>query len=169
MFHDPLLNSRLTEEIGILMAIFGDAYAVNHEIGRLEELISQGEAEAPVHLLRNVRLSELYYQIRDYSKAVDCYDRILLVYERHYRAAGRRNLHPQFIKEFALRYYNAACSRTLNGDTEKAKEFLRKCIKLDASHFENVAKDGDFSKLRGDDSYGEFRKALRKLLPRESF
>lgn len=173
MYHDPLLFPPLAERIGILMAIFGDTYAVDQEISRLEELVAQNEVLEPGYLARNMRMSELYYQIRDYSKAAACYDRILLVYEQHHRNARERSLPPGFIKDlekaFALQYYNAACSRTLNGDLAKAKEFLRKCIEFDPSHFENLARDGDFTKLRGDDGYQAFRKELRKLLPRESF
>lgn len=173
MYHDPLFFRPLAEQIGILMAIFGDTYAVEQEISRLEELIAQDEALSTGFLLRNMDLSELYYQIRDYSKAVACYDRILLVYEQQYRIAKRSRLPPNVLKniekEFALHYYNAACSQTLNGDLEKAKEFLKKCIQLDASHFENLARDGDLAKLRESEGYREFRAELSKLRPRESF
>jgi tetratricopeptide (TPR) repeat protein len=173
MYHDPLLFPPLAERIGILMAIFGDTHAVDQEISRLEELVSQSEALEPGYLDWNARLSELYYQIRDYTRAAACYDRILLVFTENHRIARERSAAPgllkAFEKEFALQYYNAACSRTLSGDLEKAREFLRKCIQLDPGHFENIEKDGDFAALRADDGYEEFRGELRKLLPPESF
>lgn len=174
MYHDPLLFPMLTERIGILMAIFGDTYAVEQEISRLEGLVAQSEPLHPAYLGRNMQLSNLYYQIRDYAKAVACYDRILLFYDQNYRIARRsqQSLPPRVFaelkKEFALQYYNAACSQTLNGDLDRAKESLKKCIELDPSHFANLGQDGDFKKLRDSESYGEFLKELRKLLPRES-
>ena len=172
MYNDSLFFPPLEERIGILMAIFGDTYGVEQEISRLEELVAQSEAADRSSLPRNERLANLYYEIRDYAKAVACYDRILLVFNQIYREARRGRLPTRFMKDlknrFALHYYNAACSQTLNGDLEKARELLKKCVDLDASHFENHKKDGDFRKLRASDGYEEFLKELSKLLPRES-
>ena len=172
LFHDPLAPALLRDRVGILMAILGDTHAVEQELKTLEPVVAQNDRRDPRLIGYNERLAELYYEIRDYEGATRCYDRILDLYEQIYEAASKRDIKAEakvsFLKQLAVRYYNAACSSTLNGDLEKARSLLKKCIKYDPSHFSNIELDGDFKKLRESEGFSAFQEELEKSVPSES-
>jgi tetratricopeptide (TPR) repeat protein len=186
---DVLLPRLLREQVGILLAIFGDTYAVEADITRLSRLTRS--ASETLQVGAYLELANLYYRIRRYQKAVECYEEILRLYggfqklleerTRDLRRQrdresdpGRRLLFEQQVlalekqleataEELSLHYYNAACSNTLAGNIERAKKYLRKAVQGEPSHYTNMEKDGDLGRLRSHPSYGEFRKELGKL------
>ncbi len=172
LFHDPLLAPALVERIGILLAVFGDTHAVDQELSTLESLDISLVENPDIAMSRDLRLAELYYEIRDYTSATGCYERLIPLVERNYllisgqvsSAAQKQRLR----QNVALVYYNASCSYSLKGDLENAKKNLRRCIELDPTHLESLRSDGDLKRLRESEGFEEFRNELRKLKPRKS-
>ncbi|MCZ6792995.1 MAG: hypothetical protein O7J95_05205 [Planctomycetota bacterium] len=157
--------NQLRSQLGILLAIFGDTHAIDRELQKFEEFARLER----VRLSANVRLSNLYYRIRDYKKAVEHYEEILALYDRAIasRADSTLNRHKAELrrlrKEQVIHYYNAACSNSLKGDIERAKTYLRKAVQGDPTHYKNIVKDGDLARLRAHPSYGDFYNELGKL------
>ncbi len=181
MDEDPLLAFRLREEARTLMAILGDTSRLEKKIRELEEKAERklkpiGERQGNIDLIRlielysqtyqeNIDLSNLYYRIRKYGKAIECYERAVKILE-DLRPLQRSS--SQFNREFALTYYNMACSLSLNNEIDRAREMLRKAIKLDPMHLKNLEKDGDLRKLREAPGYEEFKRELEKPLEDKS-
>ena len=95
-------------------------------------------------LALSLELSNLYYRIRNYPRAVENYHKVLEIIEDDQR---RNPQDPRLKRRLALNYYNAACSMSLNGDVKEAREHLRKALLLDPTHFKSVERDGDLRKL----------------------
>ncbi|MBI4582818.1 MAG: hypothetical protein HY717_02120 [Planctomycetes bacterium] len=162
---DPLLFPALREEAGTLMAIHGDSRRADQKI---RELAKELESKDPrVFIGANLELANIYYKIRKYSKATDCYERVITVFEAARKNAGGEG-RAGLDRQLALHYYNAACSYTLQEKFDKAKSYIRKAIELDSSHFNNLERDGDFKKLRDSPGYPELRQELAKLLEKDS-
>lgn len=158
---DPLLDPDIREELGTLMAILGDTRRVDRKIRHFVKDIENPNIRVAIEA--NSQLAHLYYRIRRYSKAVECYDRILKVYNDIEKAQGFPRS-ASFFRQKALRHYNAACSCTLAGALDKAKENLLKAVELDPTHLANMEKDGDLKKLRDSEDFPQFKKELKKLL-----
>ncbi len=174
LVRDPLFPPYLRDRVGMLLAILGDTYAVDRELDRLQGQLAAIDKTDRFYIPTNLRLAELFYQMRRYPSAVAAYDRILEVYLEYYTQATKNPRVSEEQKralasEFALQYYNAACSQTLSGDLERAKSSLRECVQLDATHYAHIEIDGDFSKLRASGGYAEFRRKLSELLPKGDF
>jgi tetratricopeptide (TPR) repeat protein len=170
---DPLLAFRLREEAGIVMAILGDTSRIDRKI---RELAGEVESRSTKEIKKrqgnelweiyrdNTKLSNLYYRIRQYGKAVACYDRALKALEELH-SRSRSTL---FREDLALTYYNAACSLTLNGEVDRAKEMLKKAVETDPRHLKSLEKDGDLRKLREAPGYEEFKRELGKPIEGKS-
>ena len=166
---DLLLPPSLREEIGIVLAVFGDTFSVRkdlQEYGRFAR-----SPRATVRLSANLQLAHLYYRIRDYERAVETYEKIIELTRNLFDARKRAGLPKELLapirSRLTLHYYNAACSNSLNGSLERAKEYLRKAVEADPTHFSNIDKDGDLINLRRHESFPEFRKQLGKLFEEE--
>ena len=162
---DILLPQVLREQIGILLAVFGDTHAVEKEL-RDHERFARHE-DTRVRLSSLQQLSNLHYRIRRYKKAVEYYEEIIAIYRDVLEAQERRDAPEQVLeflrRELALQYYNAACSNTLHGDIEKAKDYLLRAVRVEPMHYDNMEKDGDLRGLRAHPDYGAFREELGKL------
>jgi tetratricopeptide (TPR) repeat protein len=171
LHHDVLAPERLRDQAGILLAILGDTQALDAEIGRLEKLAGSEDPRESVS--SNIELSNLYYRIRSYEKAVKCYDRILRFYEQildaQKRAGAPREVLDRIRRELGLHYYNAACSSSLAKDVAKTKSLIRKAVDLDPIHYSNMERDGDLANLRKDAEYPAFRRELGKPFEKAEF
>ena len=158
---DPLLDARIREELGTLMAVLGDTRRVDRKIRQFSKNVENPTIRLAVNA--NSELAHLFYRVRRYSKAVECYDRILKIFGDVEKAQSfpRSAI---FFRRKALHQYNAACSCTLTGDLDKAKQNLLKAVELDPMHLANMEKDGDLRKLRKSEDFPEFKKELKKLL-----
>jgi tetratricopeptide (TPR) repeat protein len=184
LYHDILLPPLLREEVGLLLAIFGDTAAVLRDIERLKKLPTGDLAELEKEIERrrtgrllvevlqkNRELANLYYRIRSYENAVSAYEKIIkaldLLYDWQKRqGAGESDL-AELEKEIALHYYNAACSNALKGDIARAQDLLKEAVRRHAIHYDNIEKDGDLAPLRAHEGYAEFQKALEDLFKKQ--
>jgi tetratricopeptide (TPR) repeat protein len=165
LYSDLLVPPALREEIGVVLAIFGDGFAVRKELKEY----SRGAKSRRIRerLSAHIELANLNYRIRKYRSAVESYEEILRLTKELYDARRRSGLPKALLApieaQLSLHYYNAACSNTLFGDLERAKDYLRKAVAGNPEHFSNIEKDGDLLKLRQHPSYPEFRRELGKL------
>jgi tetratricopeptide (TPR) repeat protein len=176
---DPLLGIGLRKEAGTLMAILGDSSRMEKEI---KDLTARAKKKAPAlrpgavdaaaltlnfaKFQANIDLANLYYRIRKYGKAVECYDEAVPILES---LRGNERIDKEKLDEqLALTYYNAGCSLTLAGDLDRAKEMLRKSVVIDPVHLKNLDQDGDLKKLRESSGYQEFKRGLEKPLEKKS-
>ena len=162
---DILMAPMLREQIEILLAILGERNRLFQDIRRLEKM---AESENVGLLLRtNEALATLNYRIRNYERAVGHYDRIVTIMEDVYEQQKKLGIPEESLAELqmqmALHYYNAACSNSLHQDIPKARELLKKAVRLRTEHFANIEKDGDLRALRADESYEEFRTELETM------
>jgi tetratricopeptide (TPR) repeat protein len=162
---DILLPPPLREQIGILLAIYGDTRAVDKQLRDLERYARRPDLS--IRIAAITELSHLYYRVRDYARAVEYYDEILAAYEDFAKRATIPELQESINDQLTLHYYNAACSNSLKGDVARAQELLRKAIKRDPMHLDNIELDGDLRNVREDPSYAAFRKALGELFEGE--
>lgn len=162
---DVLLPHGLREQLSILLAIFGDRHAIEREIAEYERFAA--DRVLSVRLAALTQLANLWYRIRDYKKAVGTYEEILSIYEQVLKDQRDAGTPAEFLqaveRELTLHYYNAACSNSLYGDLDRAKEYLRRAVEGDPTHFDNMTADGDLRRLREDPSYEDFRRELGKL------
>lgn len=166
LYRDVLLDELLRHRVGILLATLGDTRAVDSQITRSQRLISSpNPVERRAH---ETTLAELYYEIRSYGKAVKIYEQMLGFYERlladQKDASASREVLTYISRLLALNYYNGACSAALDGNIERAKEWISKAVSLDPQHFGNMEKDGDLANLRGDPGYAAFREKLAETV-----
>lgn len=162
---DPLLPELLREELGMLMAILGDTRNVQKTIREISRRI---EHENPlIAVPANTELAHVYYRIRSYKKATECYERVLAIFDDLGKRPGFRPT-AEFFREKALHHYNAACSYSLAGEIEKARENLEKAARIDRSHLENMEKDGDLKRAREAEGWAEFKKKLVESTRRRS-
>ena len=158
---DILLLPPLREELGIVLAVFGDTYAVERELREARRYVDS--ERAAVRLNAHTALARLYYRIRDYERAVESYEVILELSRKIVDAEKIRlpaNVRQQLENELAVRYYNAACSNALHGDLERAKKYLRQSVTLNPDHYRSIDQDGDLIRLRESKGYEEFREEL---------
>lgn len=166
---DLLLPPTLREEIGVVLAVFGDTLSVRRDLKEYGRFVKS--PRPTIRLSANLQLAHLYYRIRDYERAVEAYEKILKISKDIYDARKRSGLPKQLLEpikaQMTLHYYNAACSNTLHGNLERAKRYLRKAVEGDPMHFSNIDKDGDLVQLRRHESYPKFKKELRELIEEE--
>ncbi|HBO53354.1 MAG TPA: hypothetical protein DD471_15305 [Planctomycetes bacterium] len=169
LYWDLLLDSRLREELGIILAIFGDTQSVEKELGRYEQFAHH--QRSLVRLSANVQLSNIYYRIRDYEKAVEAYEKIIELSERIFKAESQAGIPKELLdarkEQLNLHYYNAACSNSLNGSLERARKYLLKAVQGNPEHYGNISKDGDLLKMRKDPGFPAFMKKLGRLFEDE--
>jgi tetratricopeptide (TPR) repeat protein len=170
LHNDALLLPALREELGIVMAVFGEKQAVEDELRRSLRFASS--PFLPLRLEAHLALANLNYRVRDYKKAVEAYEEIISVTQQ-IQALQKRSGAPEDVIEetqrnLGLHYYNAACSNSLHGDFERAQKYLRKAVEAEPMHFQNMERDGDLLKLRQQPGYEAFRKELGKLFEGKS-
>ena len=169
LYWDLLLDPRLREELGIILAIFGDTQSVEKELGRYAQFANH--QRSLVRLSANVQLSNIYYRIRDYEKAVEAYEKIIELSERIFKAESQAGIPKELLdarkEQLNLHYYNAACSNSLNGSLERARKYLLKAVQENPEHYGNISKDGDLLKLRKDPGFPAFMKKLGRLFEDE--
>ena len=169
LYWDLLLDTRLREELGIILAVFGDTQAVEKELARYVKFVDH--QRTLVRLSANIQLSNLYYRIRNYEKAVGAYEKILELSERIYKAERQAGMPQEVLQarenQLNLHYYNAACSNSLNGSLDRARKYLLKAVQGNPEHYENIGKDGDLLKLRKDPGFPAFMKKLGGLFEDE--
>ena len=161
---DLLLHPTLREEIGVVLAVFGETHAVESDIRTAKRYVTSTRVD--VRLRAHVELARLYYRIRDYKKAIESYEQIVQISRQIYDAQKGRlpeSAVRQLAAELAIRYYNAACSNTLGGELDRAKKYLREAIRLNPEHYASIEKDGDLIELRQHPTYPAFKKALGAL------
>jgi tetratricopeptide (TPR) repeat protein len=185
LHHDILLYPMLREQMGILLAIFGDTRVLEPQFEKLLRITRQPDpprqSDPRLRLAALERrhdayldLANLYYRTRDYDKAVEFYEAILAINKELADSLGRLRLPliESYVEEVARRqvlyYYNAACSNSLKGDFERAKKYLKEAVQGDPSHYANIEKDGDLSKLRAEPGFPEFLRELGKLFEDEA-
>ncbi|HLU49636.1 MAG TPA: hypothetical protein VK116_16170, partial [Planctomycetota bacterium] len=119
---DILLPHALREQLNVLLAIFGDRRAIEDELADYERFAKNEMIS--VRLAALSQLANLSYRIRDYKRAVECYEEMISIYEQLLDRQRTAGASPQLLqvieRELTLHYYNAACSNTLHGDIEKA-------------------------------------------------
>ena len=124
-----------------------------------------------VRLSANIQLSNIYYRIRDYEKAVEAYEKIIELSERIFKAESQAGIPKELLdarkEQLNLHYYNAACSNSLNGTLERARKYLLKAVQENPEHYGNISKDGDLLKLRKDPGFPAFMKKLGRLFEDE--
>jgi tetratricopeptide (TPR) repeat protein len=175
---DPLLGISLRKEAGTLLAILGDSSRVEKEVRRLQaralrkvpeitkKRMDQDTIQGLLETFQaNTDLSNLYYRIRQYRKAIECYERAIPILEGLREVQGGNRA---LLKELALTYYNEACSLSLAGEIDRSKEALRKAVSLDDTHLKNLEGDGDLKKVREAPGFDQFRKELEKPLEKKS-
>ncbi len=162
---DVLLDPALREELATLLAILGDTRKIDRKIREVSERI--GHPDPDEFVRANSELAHLFYKIRKYSSATECYERILDLFGR-FESLPTFQPTADFFKRKALHHYNAACSYSLAGELDKARDNLRKAIEIDPSHFNNMERDGDLRGVRESDAYDEFVRELRTLLEERS-
>ena len=169
LYWDLLLDSRLREELGIILAIFGDTQSVEKELSRYAKFADH--QRSLVRLSANIQLSNIYYRIRDYEKAVEAYEKIIDLSERILKAESQAGIPKGLLdarkEQLNLHYYNAACSNSLNGSLERARKYLLKAVQGNPEHYGNINKDGDLLKLRKDPGFPAFMKKLGRLFEDE--
>jgi tetratricopeptide (TPR) repeat protein len=178
---DPLFAAPLREEAATLLAILGDTSVVDQKIKKLlpkaEKTLAPIDKSSNVDALNerlnlgfqraldNIELSNQYYRIRQYPKAIACYDRAIESFEELRRLGSpiiTRQLNLD--ERLALAYYNAACSLSLNGEIDRGREMLKKAVGMDPRHLKSMDKDGDLRNLRNAPGYAEFKRGLEKPL-----
>jgi tetratricopeptide (TPR) repeat protein len=170
---DILLDPDLRAEVGTLLAILGDTHAVDRTIEKLSQDLDKqvsrprDEQDLGKVVLLNTELAHTFYRIRKYRRATECYEHILEVFER-LEKNPRFRPSPGFLREKALHHYNAACSYSLAGEIEKARQNIRKAVEIDSMHFSNMEQDGDLGKLRRAEGHEAFKKELKTLLEERS-
>ena len=147
------------------MAIFGDRHAIERELRDYHRY--ERNPQIGVRITAWIELSGLYYRIRDYKKAVEYYEEILKEYRRVLERQTIPEAKQAVRRELNLHYYNAACSNSLLGDLDKAKEYLRKAVEGDPVHYDNIPKDGDLRRLREHPSYETYYRELGELFEGE--
>ena len=169
LYWDLLLDARLREELGIILAVFGDTQSVEKELARYTKFVDH--QRTLVRLSANIQLSNLYYRIRNYAKAVEAYEKILELSERIYKAERQAGMPKEILRaredQLNLHYYNAACSNSLNGSLERARKYLLKAVPGNPEHYGNIGKDGDLLKLREAPDFPAFMKKLGRLFEDE--
>lgn len=169
LYWDLLLDARLREELGIILAVFGDTQAVEKDLVRYEKFVDH--QRSLVRLSANVQLSNIYYRIRNYGKAVDAYEKIIELSERIFKAETQAGMPRELLEarkeQLNLHYYNAACSNSLNGTLDRARKYLLKAVQGNPEHYGNIKKDGDLLKLRKDSAFPAFMKKLGRLFEDE--
>jgi tetratricopeptide (TPR) repeat protein len=166
---DPLLAAPLREEAGTLLAILGDDSQLRKKIQELSHKTEEKDLNPLERYGANIELSNLYYRIRRYPQAIECYDRAIGILEvLRSRAAKEPDLQKRLATELAQTYYNAACSLSLNKDVERAREMIRKAIAIDPVFLKSLDKDGDLKNLREAHGYAEFRKEVERPLEKKS-
>lgn len=169
LYWDLLLDPDLRSELGIILAIFGDTTAIENKLERYSRFTDH--QRSLVRLSANIELSNLYYRIRNYARAIEAYEKILELSEKLLKTQRQARLPQQVLREgeqqLNLHYYNAACSNSLGGNLERAKKYLLKAVQGNPEHYGNIRKDGDLIKLRKDPGFPAFMKKLGRLFEDE--
>jgi len=169
MDSDPLLPELLQEETGVLMAIFGDTRRHEKKIQELSAKVERRTGNALQRFQDNIDLANLYYRIRRYKSAIECFDRAIEILEAlRPRLSGDPDTARGIAVELAQTYYNAACSLSLQKEIERARAMIKKAVALDLNTLKNLEKDGDLKNLRESPGYAEFKKELEKPLEKKS-
>ncbi len=168
LIDDPFLYPLIREELGILLAILGDTRKVDNDIKKLKEHVNSRNPD--LSLNANLQLANLSYRIRKYGQAIECYKRILGIYQL-VRTRFPKD-HPLVKVNFndralALQHYNTACSYSLNKEIKEAREHLKKSILLDSTHFKNMSIDGDLKNLRDAKGHKEYKQGITRALQDE--
>lgn len=74
----PNAPELLRDQIGILLAIFGDTHGIEGELKKHQRFVRHERWN--IRLSANLQLSNLYYRIRNYKRAVEHYEEILQIY-----------------------------------------------------------------------------------------
>jgi len=134
-FEDP----QVQQKASYVLAFYGDRTRLSKAIANFEkDAKSESDQERAQAL---IGLASLYHDIRDYKKAVECYDQLF--------AKLPENL-PQ--RNVATLRYNMCCSQALSGDLDGAFASLDKALTLGAETLADslLARDHDINALRKD-------------------
>ncbi|MFP6737280.1 MAG: HEAT repeat domain-containing protein [Planctomycetota bacterium] len=169
LYWDILLDPDLRNELGIILAIFGDTTAIDNKLTRYSRFTDH--QRSLVRLSANIELSNLYYRIRNYARAIEAYEKILELSEKLLKTQRQARVPQEVLREgeqqLNLHYYNAACSNSLGGNLERAKKYLLKAVQGNPEHYGNIGKDGDLINLRKDPGFPAFMKKLGRLFEDE--
>ena len=169
LYWDLLLDPDLRSELGIILAVFGDTTAIDNKLTRYSRFTDH--QRSLVRLSANIELSNLYYRIRNYARAIEAYEKILGLSEKLLKTQRQARLPQEVLREgeqqLNLHYYNAACSNSLGGNLERAKKYLLKAVQGNPEHYGNISKDGDLINLRKDPGFPAFMKKLGRLFEDE--
>ena len=169
LYWDILLDPDLRNELGIILAIFGDTTAIDNKLTRYSRFTDH--QRSLVRLSANIELSNLYYRIRNYARAIEAYEKILEISEKLLKTQRQARVPQEVLREgeqqLNLHYYNAACSNSLGGNLERAKKYLLKAVQGNPEHYGNIGKDGDLINLRKDPGFPAFMKKLGRLFEDE--
>ena len=169
LYWDILLDPDLRNELGIILAIFGDTTAIDNKLTRYSRFTDH--QRSLVRRSANIELSNLYYRIRNYARAIEAYEKILEISEKLLKTQRQARVPQEVLREgeqqLNLHYYNAACSNSLGGNLERAKKYLLKAVQGNPEHYGNIGKDGDLINLRKDPGFPAFMKKLGRLFEDE--
>ncbi len=169
LYWDILLDQDLRSELGIILAIFGDTTAIDNKLKRYSRFTN--DRRILIRLSANIELSNLYYRVRNYARAIEAYEKILKLSEERLKFQRQARQPKEILREaeedLNLRYYNAACSNSLGGNLERAKKYLLKAVQGNPAHYGNISKDGDLLNLRKDPGFADFMKKLGRLFEDE--
>lgn len=169
LYWDLLLDEDIRNELGIILAVFGDTTAVDKDLKKYARFTDH--QRSLVRLSANIQLSNLYYRIRNYDKAIEAYEKILELSERILKTQQQARLPKEVLRDreeqLILHYYNAACSNSLGGNLDRARKYLMKAVQGNPEHYGNIGKDGDLMNLRKDPGFPAFMKKLGRLFEDE--
>ncbi|MCA8957831.1 MAG: hypothetical protein KDC87_17275 [Planctomycetes bacterium] len=159
MVADALESSAVRNEAVFALAQFGDRKYVDRLI---QHYASFTEREgAPDRAGGHQGLANVYYQLRDYKRAIVSYKALIAMLENK-----------QLQQDGAdVLYYNAACSMALAGDKDAAIAHLGKALAYGKTSRRMLESDMDLGSLRGDPRFrklvdGYFAKQAKQGPPK---
>lgn len=158
LLDDFLIEEWLEQELGFLLARFGDRSFVEKEITAAEALLARehpGGAAIPSLLEAHARLAEIYYRTADYSLAARHYEQRIVLLEDLVAIVTtqvRQALH----EEIAVLYYNLACAHALTGRLDDAFKALETALEKRGVSMAMLENDGDLLALRQDRRFSEW-------------
>lgn len=89
--------------------------------------------------------------------------------ERDSSTTKYRKIHEKFAKEpiGAIAAYNIACNLALDGENDKALEWIKKALEAGYDNFDHLEADGDLEAIREEKGYEEALAAAKKNAPKE--
>ncbi|MFN0057548.1 MAG: TPR end-of-group domain-containing protein [Planctomycetota bacterium] len=155
LLDDFLIEEWLEQELGFLLARFGDRSFVEKEITAAQALLAREHSEGaaiPSLLEAHARLAEIYYRTAEYPLATRHYEQRIVLLE-DLVAIVTTQVRQALQEEIAVLYYNLACAHALTGRLDDAYKALETALEKRGVSMQMLENDGDLLALRQDDRY----------------